>query len=108
MDETHFNVMIMVLTYFWMTRKYLFYYFNVNWYSYVVPAAMNLSICMMDRYGIQIQSDIRHSFTPMEIPTKCIYWYILVAMRIVLLFPGIVHGVNYTQIYRWNISIGIF
>jgi len=48
-DEIHFNVMKMILIYYWMTMKYLFYYCDVNCCYYVVCAAVNLSICMMDR-----------------------------------------------------------
>jgi hypothetical protein len=68
MDEIHFNVMTMMLIYYWMTKKYLFYYCDVN-----VCEAMNLSICMKDKKGIQIQIQfgIKHCFTLMKIPTNC-------------------------------------
>ena len=49
MDKIHFNVMTMMLIYYWMTRKYLFYYCDVNWYYCVVHAAVNLSIYRIDR-----------------------------------------------------------
>ena len=40
------------------TNKYLFYKCYLNWCYYVMCAAFNLSICKMDRQGMQIQSVI--------------------------------------------------
>jgi len=48
-------------------------------------------------YISNLVSDI--VFTPMEIPTKCAYRYISMAMRIFSLLPGTVHNVHYTQVY---------
>jgi hypothetical protein len=41
MDEIHFNVMTMMLIYYWMIRKYLFYYCDINRCYCVVCAAVN-------------------------------------------------------------------
>jgi len=54
-----------------MRKKYLFYYCDVNYCYCGVCEAVNLSIYRMDRYGIQIQFDIKHCFTPIKIPTDC-------------------------------------
>jgi hypothetical protein len=48
-NEIYSNVMTIMLIYYWMTMKYLFYYCDVNWCYYVVCAAMNLRICSMIR-----------------------------------------------------------
>jgi len=71
MDKIHFNVMTMMLIYYWMTREYLFYYCDVNWCYCIVCAVVNLSICRIDRLRIQIQFSIRHCFILMEIQTYC-------------------------------------
>jgi len=97
-DEIHFNVMIMMLIYYWMIRKYLFYYCDMNWCYCVLCATMNLSIWKIDRSIIQIQSDIRHCFTPMKTLTECVHRYISVVMRIVSFLHDIIHGVIYTWI----------
>jgi hypothetical protein len=39
---------------------------------------------------------------------KCFRWYILVAMKTIPLLPSIVHGVNFKQVFQWNVSVGIF
>ena len=100
MDEIHFNVMTMMLIYYWMTKKYLFYYYDVNWYYCVV-------------FGIT------HYFKPINIPTNCtlptgIYTdgcvrrYISMPMGTVHLLTNTVHSVHYIQVYWWNVSVSIF
>jgi hypothetical protein len=49
MDEIHFNVMTMMLMYYSMIKKYLFYYCDVNMCYCVVHTIVNLSICRMNR-----------------------------------------------------------
>ena len=65
------------------TKNYLFYYCYVNLHYCVVRATFNLSIYRMDRYGIQIQSSVRHCFMSMEIPTVRVRQCILEAKGIV-------------------------
>ena len=49
MDKIYFNVMTLILIYYWMIKKYLFYYCDVNWCYCAMCAAMNLSIYRIDR-----------------------------------------------------------
>jgi hypothetical protein len=39
--------------------------------------------------------------------TKCFHRYIPCTLRTVPLHPGIVHGIHYIRVYRWNMSVGI-
>jgi len=59
MDKIHFNIMTMMLIYYWMARKYLFYYCDVNWCCCVVREVVNLSITgwIDKKYKYNLASD---------------------------------------------------
>ena len=117
LDKIQFNVMTIVLIYFWMTKKHLLYYCYVNWCYCAVCEVVNLSICRMDignTYKIWHQT----LFTPMEIltdytlhtgiPIKYIRQYILETIRTIPFHHSTVHGVYYIRVYRSIVLNDIF
>ena len=39
---------------------------------------------------------------------ECVHWYMSETMRTVPLLPCTVHNIHYIQVYRHNVSVGIF